>query len=405
LLLAMLEKCVQNLGGSYLFCDTDSLCIVGSKRRQLVPCTGGKFKLNGKDAVRTISLNQVQAIARKFNKLNPYKQNLVRNILKLEDINHVDSDPNQPFHQLFGYAVSAKRYALFTEDRGSISIEKASGHGLGYLFAPRERNVDEDAANNEIEETPEWVVEAWEFLLRKEFGYQRKKPAWLKLPAMMRMVMSSPNVLRTGRPDWLAPFNFFLFPILSKADGYPLGYDKSSFQFITRFETDRKKWSKLTGINLRDNRIFAISMIPNSNQQRVFPDSFQVILNQYLGKPEVKSLAPNGEPCGPKTKGLLQRATIVARQLVPVGKETDRHWEQGEDPSMLDPKIQVYGQTGKLVVADEGERREWAKIGVGKLMRATNLTQPPIYSILRGKGVRPQTMNIFRAGLASTSEV
>lgn len=220
---------------------------------------------------------------------------------------------------------------------------------------------------------------------------------------MMRMVMSSPNVLRTGRPDWLTPFNFFLFPLLSRADGYPLGYDKSSFQFITRFETNRKRWSNLTGINLRDGRPFQICMTANSNQQRVFPDSFQIILNQYLGKAEVKSLAPDGTLCGPWTKGLLRRATIVARQLVPVGKETDRHWEQGEDPSMLDPKLQIYGRTGKLVVLDEVERNELRQIGVRKLMRATTLTQKVIYSILSGKGVRKQTMTMFRIGLASLS--
>jgi hypothetical protein len=401
LLLAMLEKCVANLGGTYLFCDTDSLCIVGSKLAQLVPCVGGKFKLSGKDAVRTLSLNQVKAIAKRFNKLNPYDSNLVRHILKIEDINHVDSDPTKPFRQLFGYGVSAKRYALFTEEREAISIEKASGHGLGYLFAPRERNVDEDAADNEREDVPVWVVEAWEFLLRKELGYRRTKPSWLKLPAMMRMVMSSPNVLRAGRPDWLAPFNFFLFPLLSRADGYPFGYDKSSFQFITRFETDRNKWSRLSGINLRDGRTFPISMNPNFNQQRVFPDSFQIILNQHLGKSEVKSLAPEGTPCDGNTKGLLRRATIVVRSLVPVGKETDRHWEQGEDPSMLDPKIQIYGRTGKLVVADKQEREEWRKLGFRKLMRATKLTQKAIKSILSGQGVRKQTMTVFRTGVSS----
>lgn len=68
---------------------------------------------------------------------------------------------------------------------------------------------------------------------------------------------------------------------------------------------------------------------------------------------------------------------------------------------MLDPKIQMFGQTGKLVVADEQERREWRKIGVRKLMRATNLTEKPVYSILDGKGVRKQTMKMFRIGLAS----
>jgi len=140
-------------------------------------------------------------------------------------------------------------------------------------------------------------------------------------------------------------------------------------------------------------------MIPNSNPQKVFPDSLQVVLNQYLGKAEVKSLAPDGTACDSKTEGLLRRAKIVARRLIPVGKETDRHWEQGEDPSMLDPKIQIYGHTGKFVVADEYERREWRKIGVRKLMRATKLTQATIYSIVHGEGVRPQTMAVFRAGL------
>jgi len=142
-------------------------------------------------------------------------------------------------------------------------------------------------------------------------------------------------------------------------------------------------------------------MIPDSSSQNVFPDSFQVILNQYLAKPEVKSLAPDGSVCDGKTKGLLRRANIVARSLVPVGKETDRHWEQGEDPSMLDPKMQIYGGTGKLVVADEDERKEWAKIGIRKLIRATKLAQKVIYSTLSGKGVRKQTMNAFRTGVAA----
>jgi hypothetical protein len=401
LLLAMLQKCVQNLSGSYLFCDTDSMCIVGSKTKQLVPCDGGQFKLNGKHAVQTLTLHQVEAIARRFNKLNPYNPNLVREILKIEDINHVDSDPRKPYRQLWGYAVSAKRYALFTESNKDISIRKASGHGLGYLLAPKERATDGDDAHDE-EETPDWVLEAWEYLLRKEFRHRAKAPDWLGLPAMMRMVLSSPNVMRNRRPEWLAPFNFFLFPIISDVGaGYPAGFDKSSFQFIAPAEADRKKWRELKGINLFDGRTYQISMVPDPSQRKVTPDSFQIILNGYLGKLELKSRAPDGKPCEAETKGLLRRATIVAKNVIPVGKETDRHWEQGEDPSMLDPKIQIYGRTGKLVVADKQEREEWRKIGFRNLMRATKLTQKAISSILSGRGVRRQTMSIFRIGLAS----
>jgi len=83
LLLAMLEKCVQNYGGSYLFCDTDSLCIVASKIGGLVPSDGGKFKLHDKEAIKAISIRQVKAIARKFNRLNPYGPKLVRSLLKI----------------------------------------------------------------------------------------------------------------------------------------------------------------------------------------------------------------------------------------------------------------------------------------------------------------------------------
>lgn len=46
----------------YLFGDTHSMCIVGSKTKQLVPCAGGQFNLNGKHAVQTLTLHEVKAI-------------------------------------------------------------------------------------------------------------------------------------------------------------------------------------------------------------------------------------------------------------------------------------------------------------------------------------------------------
>jgi hypothetical protein len=191
------------------------------------------------------------------------------------------------------------------------------------------------------------------------------------------------------------------FPILSDLEGYPVGFDRANFQFITPSESDRKKWGRLKGINLLDGRIYQVSMVPDPKQRKVFPDSFQIILNQYLGKAEFKSLAPDGKACKPETEGLLGRARIVAGSIVPVGKETDRHWEHGGDPSMLDPNIQTYGPKGKFVVADSFERKAWAKIGVRQLMRATKLTQKTVYSILSGKGVRKQTMTVFRIGTDS----
>jgi hypothetical protein len=390
LLLAMLEKSVDEKQGSYLFCDTDSLCIVGTKKRSFVPCAGGKIRYHGQAGFRALSLQEIRTISDKFKRLNPYDPALVSEILKIEDVNFVDSNPKKPLRQLYGYAISAKRYALYTRSGENIQIEKASGHGLGYLFAPKERQEDEE------QETPHWVMEAWNFLLRKELKLRAEEPPWLDLPAMMRMVVTTPNVFKQQRPEWLGPFNFFLFPLVSVLGGYPAGYDKSNFIFITPYESDRKKWKSLEGVNLFDGQRFQIAMRPTAKQDRVIADSLRIVLHNYLSKPEVKSLAPDGTPCTGATQGLLLRARIIAGKLVPVGKETDRRWEQGEDPSMLDFGIQVYEKQRTMVVADASEREKWSVIGLRRLMRESKLSQEPVSKAIKGKPVRRQTLSTIR---------
>lgn len=392
LLLAMLEKSVAEKGGSYLFCDTDSLCIVGSKSGGLAPCTGGQYVYKGKPAIKALSLDDVKSIATMFSKLNPYNPTLVPHMLKIEDVNFMESNPRQPFRQVFGYAISAKRYALFTKSGRAIHIEKASGHGLGYLFSPQENKneVSED------DETPAWVKEAWDYLVRTELDLSPSEPSWLDLPAMMRMVVTTPNVLKNQRPEWLGPFNFFLYPLLSPLGGYPAGFDKANFFFITPMESDRRKWSSLRGINLFDGKMYQIAMCRSGKPDRVVPDSLRIVLRQYLDKPEVKSMAPDGGPCAAKTHGLLGRATITAGNLIPVGKETDRHWEQGEDPSMIDPRILIYEKHEKMCVADLSERKRWFEIGVRPLMRESGLSQKTVYKILAGEPVRLYVLANFR---------
>lgn len=59
LLLAMTEACVKEKRGTYLFCDTDSLAIVASKK-------GGPLRIPGSKGVRILSWAEVQAIVDKF---------------------------------------------------------------------------------------------------------------------------------------------------------------------------------------------------------------------------------------------------------------------------------------------------------------------------------------------------
>lgn len=141
-------------------------------------------------------------------------------------------------------------------------------------------------------------------------------------------------------------------------------------------------------------------MRPAANQDKVIPDSFRIVLHNYLSKAEVKSLAPDGTPCTGATQGLLQRAMITAGKLVPVGKETDRRWEQGEDPSMIDSAIQVFEKRRNLVVADPSDRKRWSAIGVRRLMRESKLSQEPVSNAIKGRPVRRQTISIIRQAAA-----
>jgi len=95
-------------------------------------------------------------------------------------------------------------------------------------------------------------------------------------------------------------------------------------------------------------------------------------------------------------RGLLQRARITAGKLVPVGKETDRRWDQGDDPSMIDSDIYVYESREKLEVADFAERNKWEAIGLRRLKRESNLSLTPVSNAIKGKPVRPRTLSIIR---------
>ena len=137
-------------------------------------------------------------------------------------------------------------------------------------------------------------------------------------------------------------------------------------------------------------------MRPVPNQDKVVPESFRILLRKYLGKPETKSLAPDGTLCTGATQGLLLRSKIVAGRLIPVGKETDRRWEQGEDPSMLDSQIHVFEQQGKMAVADVSDRKKWGASGVRAAIRKSGLSPTTVYAIFEGKPVRRYILETFR---------
>jgi len=94
---------------------------------------------------------------------------------------------------------------------------------------------------------------------------------------------------------------------------------------------------------------------------------------------------------------------FTAGKLIPVGKETDRHWEQGEDPSMIDPNLLIYEKPGNMCVAGPFDRKRWSKIGVRRLIRESGFSPTTVYKILEGEPVRRYVLSSFRQAIDKTS--
>lgn len=378
LLLAMLEQSVRAAGGTYLFCDTDSLCVVGSEHGSVVPCPGGTHKLpDGKEAVKALSIKHIEQIAEQFRSLNPYDPTVVPDILKVEKVNF--DSAGRP-RQLAGYAISAKRYALYQQSKNKLTIVEPKAHGLGYLYPPIEKGKDH----------PHWTFEAWKWMLSRELGFRSATPRWVDLPAMMRIVVSTPHVL--GRFHHLTrPYNFLFCPLIDSVAGYPTNIDHSNCTLITAFTTDRRRWPRAECINVRDGAHYRLSLKQSSKLDTLIPQTFEYVLRLYLCHPEAKSLAPDGTTCAPETRGLLKHSSIIAERVRYVGKETDRHWAEGEDPSLLAFEPVEYFPAGGTV-ADPTLMNEILTHGVRKLMRETGLSQHTIEAIRSGKPVRRRTL-------------
>ena len=188
LLLAILERMVADAGGTYLMCDTDSMAIVATKQGGLVPRHGGSHRLpDGSEAIKALAWREVRRIVGAFQALNPYNPGIVPgSILDIvEEINY-DSAGHQ--RQIYGYAISAKRYALFTRVGSNVQIIKASEHGLGLYYRPKEgRDLSCDV--------PVWIKEGWEWILSRALGLRCTEPEWFRVPVMRRIAISTPNVM------------------------------------------------------------------------------------------------------------------------------------------------------------------------------------------------------------------
>jgi len=374
LLLGMLERCIADAGGAYLFCDTDSAAIVSSKHGREVAMP------DGADPIMALSWDEVQRIVDRFEPLNPYNRKLVpRSILKIHKLNW---DYDKQRRELFGYSIAAKRYALYTKTQNDVEIVEPKAHGLGYFYPPK------DSPEGWDHEAPLWIFEAWDWIVRGVLGLKRQKPAWFDLPVMMKLTLSTPHhaLQYLAKGPLTRPNNFMMIPQISRF-GCPANIDPNKFTLITPFSDERDEWMCSKCINIHDCQSPVYELTDEYDGRKALTKNFFMLLDSYQNHPEAKSLGPDGKPCDFDTRGLLQHAHIVANwPPVYIGKESDRHWEEGEDLSLLEFKAIQYKRKGNAF-ADDDQVARIAQVPRREFMRR-GINQHTLEKICRREPVR-----------------
>jgi hypothetical protein len=357
-----------------LFCDTDSAAIVSAKHRQRIAMP------NGAKPITALSWAEVQRIVDRFEPLNPYNRQFVPgSILKIHKLNR---DHNKQRRQLFGYSIAAKRYALYTKTHNDIEIVEPKAHGLGYFYPPK------DSPEGWNHDAPQWIFEAWDWIVRGVLGLKRRKPLWFDLPVMMKLTLSTPHhaLQYLAKGPLTRPQNFMMIPQICRF-GYPEGVDPNKCTLITSFSSEREQWMRSKCINIHDYQSPKYELTNECDGRRAIPKNFFMLLESYQNHPEAKSLGPDGKPCEFDTRGLLQRAHIVANwPPVYIGKESDRHWEHSEDISLLEFKAIQYKRRGNATATAEQLRRI-AKVPKREFMRR-GINQHTLEKICRKEPVR-----------------
>jgi hypothetical protein len=329
LMLALLERLVTDAGGTYVFCDTDSMAIVArpaSGKAIHCPTPDGTNRING------LGRRTIEGILRRFAHLNPYDPALGIPVWKAEH-----DSLERP---VTCYAISAKRYLLYrsspdgrTADFVDIGDDPDEGaglddsevltdwseHGLGLYLSPLVDERGRPARDDKRRRT--WVGDAWRWVLRDALGEAPGQLSWADLPAVTRFTISSPAIESwfRGRDRVLSPEERMRpggFGLLAQpAEGHAAGPMPAG-----PYETDPQLWLSQSWYDRRSGRQVRLSTADPVG----FPERFATdlasgavrvrtlgeVLATYGRRPEHKSLAPDGSPAGPTTAGLLRRRPI-----------------------------------------------------------------------------------------------
>ncbi|MDX3458949.1 hypothetical protein PV396_44730 [Streptomyces sp. ME02-8801-2C] len=331
LILGMLEKLVTDAGGTWAMCDTDSMAIVASHNGGFMapePCIPPKMvDQNYPERIPILTYETVESIRKRFDSLSPYDPEIAGPIpiLKREMPESLD-DP-----QVYCYAISAKRYAVFTiDDSGDIEIISNKEHGLGQYMNP------EDPALKESRGMRQWVCDIWRYMILTDAGRPIPEPYWFSRPAMSRVNVSTWSTYGNLRHwndgksyrDQIKPRGFMMAPVASHS--YLEG-GMASFRLVGSFNSNADEWESMDFYNIHDmeSRPYRITtdapnaemLMSDSGIRKV--KSYRDVVSRYAIHPEIKFSDANGNICGEFTRGILHRHHVEIVTFEHHGKEAN----------------------------------------------------------------------------------
>jgi hypothetical protein len=255
-------------------------------------------------------------------------------------------------------AISAKRYALYTGDTSGRSqpVAVADGsddtddptellnleadqptperepalelvdrreHGLGHLLNPIDPKSD----------SRNWISQAWTYLEALARGQTPTPPDWFTLPAMSRITLSTPDLRRPfeafnrERPyrDQIKPFNFLMRP-QPNLSNTPAGAELPSL--VAAYNDNPTAWLGTAYFDINDKAghqwTITTQAVDPGEPHTIRVKTYGEVIAGYWDHEEAKSLAADGTPCRPDTRGLLRRRRIKLVQLQHIGKEGNK---------------------------------------------------------------------------------
>jgi hypothetical protein len=129
------------------------------------------------------------------------------------------------------------------------------------------------------------------------------------------------------------------------------------------------------------------------------------IIEQHRFHPEPKFCGSDGQPCGRNTRGLLERRLVQIGRKIPIRKESNRSWQAGNDPSILQNyELEQPDSTASEYIRME-DKRKHATHGVASTQLRHWLGRIPLDLVSYHAGIDRHTLRSVRDGKPARREV